>query len=112
MFGGVPKREGTKMFGGGGFSNNLTQKLLMNAGSRASGAGSSRLSDGSSISLSKMSMLELESAQAATVKVLLDQKVGEYKRSVTKAHEVDIKNTKHLAQSEAKEFVKHATNDI
>ena len=112
MFGSIPKREGTKMFGGGGFSNNLTQKLLMNAGSRASGAGSSRLSDGSSISLSKMSMLELESAQAATVKVLLDQKVGEYKRSVTKAHEVDLKNTKHLAVSEAKEFVKFATNDI
>ena len=68
--------------------------------------------DGSCFSLSTMSMLDLEAAQAQTVKVLLENKVNDYKRSVMKAHETDMKNTKHLAMVEAKEFVKLASSDI
>ena len=60
MFSAV-KREGTKMFGSSGFSNNLTQRLLM--ASKASRTDVSESGDGgSSLSLGTMSMLDLEAA--------------------------------------------------
>ena len=72
--GGGVKREGTKMFGGSGFSNSLTQRLLM-----ASRTGETEDGD-DSLSLGTMSMLELEAAQEQSVKILLEKKLGEYKR--------------------------------
>ena len=80
MFGSGVKREGTKMCGGSGFSNNLTQRLLMK--SKASRSDVTESGDGSSLSLGTMSMLDLEAAQAQSVKILLEKKVSEYKRSV------------------------------
>ena len=72
--GGGVKREGTKMFAGGGFSNSLTQKLMM-----AGRTGETEDGD-DSLSLGTMSMLELEAAQEQSVKILLEKKLGEYKR--------------------------------
>ena len=74
--GGGVKREGTKMFGGPGFSNSLTQRLM-----QASRSGDSQDGD-ESLSLGTMSMLELEAAQEQSVKILLEKKMSEYRRSV------------------------------
>ena len=106
------KREGTKMFGAPGFSNTLTQRLVLGASRTSKGDQSMLSGDGSCFSLGTMSMLDLEAAQAQTVKILLQNKVNDYKHSVMKAHETDMKKTRHLAMVEAKEFVKFATSDI
>ena len=57
-------------------------------------------------------MLDIDQNVAATVQVMVEQKMAKWKLKLSKAHDVQLKNYKSEALYQSKEFVLFATEDI